>query len=86
MAGATERRVRPSSSLFRRIRSDGHDGKKRGYENFRTIEGDAAKFGWSSIAPIGSLQAYQQFIAAHGLPFERAGMKGGVVRKRAGAS
>jgi len=29
----------------------------------------------------GSLQAYEEFISAHGLPFERAGMKGAVVRK-----
>lgn len=29
----------------------------------------------------GSLQAYEQFIAAHGLPFERVGHKGAVVRK-----
>jgi hypothetical protein len=29
----------------------------------------------------GSLQAYQEFIAEHGLPFERAGSKGGVLRK-----
>lgn len=29
----------------------------------------------------GSLQAYEEFIAEHGLPFERAGDKGGIVRK-----
>lgn len=29
----------------------------------------------------GSLQAYNEFITEHGLPFERAGNKGGVVRK-----
>jgi O-methyltransferase len=29
----------------------------------------------------GSLQAYEEFIAAHGLPFERVGHKGAVVRK-----
>lgn len=29
----------------------------------------------------GSLQAYEEFIAAHGLPFERAGEKGAVIRK-----
>ncbi len=29
----------------------------------------------------GSLQAYEEFIAAHGLPFERVGAKGGVIRK-----
>lgn len=29
----------------------------------------------------GALQAYQEFIAAHALPFERVGEKGGVVRK-----
>jgi O-methyltransferase len=31
----------------------------------------------------GSLQAYQEFIAEHGLLFERAGSKGGVLRKTA---
>jgi hypothetical protein len=30
----------------------------------------------------GSLQAYEEFIAAHGLPFERVGQKGAVLRKR----
>lgn len=29
----------------------------------------------------GSLQAYEEFIAAHGLPFERVGHKGAVVRQ-----
>jgi len=29
----------------------------------------------------GSLQAYEEFIAAHGLPFVRVGAKGGVIRK-----
>jgi len=29
----------------------------------------------------GSLQAYEEFIAAHGLPFERVGQKGAIVRK-----
>ena len=100
--------------------------KKQGYRNFKTFKGDAAKFDWSSIAPIGavlldidlyaptkkilaeiwphlqpgggivlddcladtpwdgSLQAYEEFIEEHGLPFERVGEKGGVVRKRAG--
>lgn len=29
----------------------------------------------------GSLQAYEEFIAAHGMPFERAGEKGAVLRK-----
>jgi O-methyltransferase len=29
----------------------------------------------------GSLQAYEEFISAHGLPFERVGEKGAVVRK-----
>jgi hypothetical protein len=32
----------------------------------------------------GSLQAYEEFIAAHDLPFERVGRKGAVVRKRPG--
>jgi len=94
-----------------------------GYQNFRTYKGDASKFDWSSVAPIGavlldidlyaptkailegiyvhlcsgggivvddcldntpwdgSLQAYTEFINARGLPFERAGHKGAVVRK-----
>lgn len=30
----------------------------------------------------GSLQAYEEFIKAHGLPFERVGHKGAVIRKR----
>lgn len=97
--------------------------RKAGYENFRIVKGDASRFDWSSIAPIGavildidlyqptvsildaiwphlvpaggivvddclpgtpwdgSLQAYEEFIAAHGLPFERVGRKGAVVRK-----
>jgi hypothetical protein len=97
--------------------------RNAGYDRFRTIRGDASKFDWSSIAPIGavildidlyqptisvlnsiyphlapgggvivddclantvwdgSLQAYEEFIAAHDLPFDRAGAKGGVVRK-----
>lgn len=97
--------------------------KKQGYTNFRTYKGDASKFDWGSIGPIGavlldidlyaptkaiveaiwphlqpgggivlddcladtpwdgSLQAYEEFIAAHGLPFERAGHKGAVIRK-----
>ena len=97
--------------------------RNAGYERFRTIKGDASKFDWSSIAPIGavildidlyqpmvatlagiypqltpgggivvddcladtawdgSLQAYEEFIAAHDLPFERVGEKGAVVRK-----
>jgi hypothetical protein len=29
----------------------------------------------------GSLQAYEEFIAENGLPFERVGSKGGVLRK-----
>jgi O-methyltransferase len=32
----------------------------------------------------GSLQAYEEFIAAHGMPFERVGEKGAVIRKPAG--
>jgi len=94
-----------------------------GYDNFRIIKGDASRFDWSTIAPIGavlldidlyeptiatleavwphlvaaggivvddclpdtpwdgSLQAYEEFIAAHGLPFERVGGKGAVLRK-----
>jgi len=97
--------------------------RKQGYTNFKTVKGDAARFDWSSIAPIGavlldidlyaptktilddiwphlrpgggivlddcladtpwdgSLQAYEEFISAHGLPFERVGHKGAVVRK-----
>jgi O-methyltransferase len=97
--------------------------RRAGYRRFQTFKGDASKFDWSSIAPIGavildidlyqptisvlngvyphlilgggivlddclagtawdgSLQAYEEFIAAHGLPFERVGEKGGLVRK-----
>jgi hypothetical protein len=97
--------------------------RKQGYTGFKTHKGDAVRFDWSSIAPIGavlldidlyaptkavldaiwphlqpgggvvlddcladtpwdgSLQAYEEFIAAHGLPFERVGQKGAVVRK-----
>lgn len=97
--------------------------RKAGYENFRTYQGDAAKFDWASIGPIGavlldidlyaptkdileaiwphlvsgggivvddciadtpwdgSLQAYQEFISAHELPFTRVGHKGALVRK-----
>lgn len=97
--------------------------RNAGYERFKTVAGDASRFDWSSVAPIGavildidlyqptiatlnaiwphlvpgggvvvddclpgtpwdgSLQAYEEFISAHGLPFERAGEKGAVVRK-----
>lgn len=97
--------------------------QRAGYENFRVVKGDASKFDWSAIAPIGavlldidlyqptittldgiwphlaasggivvddclpdtpwdgSLQAYEEFIAAHGLPFERVGEKGALIRK-----
>ncbi len=97
--------------------------QSQGYANFKTVKGDASKFDWASIAPIGavlldidlyaptrdilaaiwphlepgggivlddcradtpwdgSLQAYEEFIAEHGLPFERVGWKGAVVRK-----
>lgn len=97
--------------------------RKAGYENFRIVKGDASRFDWSTIAPIGavildidlylptvaileaiwphlvpsggivvddclpdtpwdgSLQAYEEFIAAEGLPFERVGHKGAVARK-----
>lgn len=97
--------------------------EKAGYENFRIITGDASRFDWSTLAPIGAVildidlyvptistleaiwphllpsggvivddclpdtpwdgafQAYEEFIAAHGLPFERVGHKGAVVRK-----
>lgn len=93
-----------------------------GYQNFRTIRGDASQFDWASIAPIGavlldidlykptlaileaiyphlapgggivlddcrpdnpwdgSLQAYEEFIAGHGLPFERVSQDGAVIR------
>jgi len=96
--------------------------RRVGYENFRIVKGDASRFDWSTIAPIGavlldidlyqptiatleaiwphlvpaggilvddclpdtpwdgSLQAYEEFIAAHGLPFERVGQKGAIVR------
>ena len=98
--------------------------KNAGYTNFRTIAGDAARFDWKSLGPIGavlldidlyqptiriieavypqlvpgggivlddcladtpwdgSLQAYEEFIRAHDLPFERVGHKGAVIRKR----
>ena len=94
-----------------------------GYSNFRTFEGDAAAFDWSSVGPIGavlldidlyqptkaileaiyphlcagggivvddcvsdgpwdgSLAAYEEFIAGQGLPFERVGHKGALVRR-----
>jgi O-methyltransferase len=94
-----------------------------GYNQFRTIQGDAATFDWDSIGPIGavlldidlyqptiaileavyprlvtgggivlddcvagtpwdgSLQAYDEFIDAHDLPFERVGHKGAVIRR-----
>lgn len=97
--------------------------RQSGYDRFRTVKGDAAKFDWPSLGPIGavlldidlykptiqiidaiypqlvsgggivlddclagtpwdgSLQAYEEFIAAHGLPFERVGHKGAVIRK-----
>lgn len=97
--------------------------RNAGYDKFKVVKGDAAKFDWSSIGPIGavlldidlyqptiaimqaiwpylvsgggivcddceantawdgSLQAYEEFIAEHNLPFERAGKKGAVVRK-----
>ena len=97
--------------------------QSQGYSQFKTFKGDASKFDWSSIAPIGavlldidlyaptklileriyphlqpgggivvddclentpwdgSLQAYTEFIAEHGLPFERVGEKGAVIRK-----
>ena len=96
---------------------------KAGHTHFRTIKGDAAKYDWESLGPLGamlldidlyaptiaileqvfpllvdgggivvddclentawdgSLQAYQEFTAAHGLPFERVGRKGAVIRK-----
>lgn len=101
-----------------------HNLRTAGYSSFKTIKGDASKFDWASIAPIGavlldidlyaptkaimaaiyphlcagggivvddclantpwdgSLQAYEEFIAEHGLPFERAGQKGAVVRPK----
>ncbi len=97
-----------------------------GYTRFKTTQGDAASFDWSSLGPIGallldidlyqptikvleaayphlvpgggivvddcladtpwdgSLQAYEEFIARHNLPFERVGQKGAVVRAPAG--
>jgi hypothetical protein len=97
--------------------------RKAGYSRFETFKGDAARFDWATVGPIGavlldidlyaptkaildaiwphlvsgggivvddcvagspwdgSLQAYQEFIDAHGLPFERVGHKGAVVRK-----
>lgn len=88
-----------------------------------TFKGDASKFDWSKVAPIGAvlldidlyaptraileniyphlcngggivvddclqdspwdgaLQAYEEFIVAEGLPFERVGEKGAIIRK-----
>lgn len=96
-----------------------------GYQNFRTVKGDAARFDWISLGPIGavlldidlykpsieildaiwprlvpgggivlddclantawdgSLQAYEEFIARHQLPFLRLGRKGALIRKSA---
>jgi hypothetical protein len=96
---------------------------RAGYAKFRTFKGDAARFDWSSVAPIGavlldidlyaptktilqsiypclcmgggivvddcventpwdgSLQAYEEFISANNLPFERAGYTGAVIRR-----
>jgi O-methyltransferase len=93
-----------------------------GYDNFRTFQGDASRFDWSSLGPIGAvlldidvygptlsvlndiyphlcpgggiivddcyadtpydgaLQAYKEFVAEKGLPFEVIGEKGGLVR------
>lgn len=98
--------------------------RRLGYDRFEIVRGDASRFDWSSVGPIGavlldidlyaptkaileavypllcsgggivvddciegtpwdgSLQAYQEFIAAHDLPFERVGRKGAVVRKQ----
>lgn len=97
--------------------------KNAGYDNFRTVKGDASKFDWDGLGPVGavlldidlyqptidilnaiypnlapgggivlddcladtpwdgSLQAYEEFITAKGLPFERVGHKGAVIRK-----
>jgi O-methyltransferase len=94
-----------------------------GYTNFKTVAGDASRFDWRSIGPIGavlldidlykptidilnaifpsivegggivvddclagtpwdgSLQAYEEFILKHDLPFERVGEKGGLIRR-----
>lgn len=96
---------------------------RAGYQRFRTVAGDAAKFEWSSIAPVGAaildvdlyaptlaimnaiwphlhesggivvddclgdgawdgaLQAYEEFIAHHALPFRRLGRKGALLLK-----
>jgi O-methyltransferase len=98
--------------------------RMRGYQQFRTIKGDAPRFNWSSLGPIGavlldidlyqptiklleaiyphlqsgggivvddclagtpwdgSLQAYEEFIATHDLPFLRVGHKGAIIRAR----
>ena len=98
---------------------------RAGYSRFETRKGDAAKFDWSSLGPIGavlldidlylptieilnniwpyvvegggvivddclagtpwdgSLQAYQEFVTAHDLPFRLVGNKGGLVVKPA---
>jgi hypothetical protein len=97
--------------------------RNAGYDRFEIVVGDASRFDWSTVAPIGavildidlyqptistlnaiwprlvpgggivvddclpgtpwdgSLQAYEEFISAQGLPFERVGEKGAVVRK-----
>jgi len=97
---------------------------RQGYEQFRICSGDATKFDWPSLGPIGavildidlyeptleileaiypllvpgggvvvddclpdtpydgSLQAYEEFIESHALPFERVGHKGAAIRAR----
>jgi hypothetical protein len=94
-----------------------------GYDNFRTVKGDASVFDWTSLGGIGalfldidlyqptisildavwpllvpgggivlddcventpwdgSLQACQEFLDRHGIPFERVGHKGAIIRK-----
>jgi len=96
--------------------------RRLGYDNFRTVKGDASQFDWGSVGPIGAvildidlyqptiailnaiyprlvpgggivvddcvpgiawdgaLQAYQEFIKERGLPFERVGQMGAVIR------
>ena len=97
--------------------------RSAGYDAFETHKGDAAKFDWSALGPVGavlldidlykptieiltaiwphitpgggvvvddclagtpwdgSLQAYNEFTAAHGLPFKLVGQKGGLLVK-----
>jgi O-methyltransferase len=96
---------------------------RAGYSRFETVKGDAARYDWQRLGPLGamlldvdlyaptlaileqvfpllvegggivvddcvengawdgSLQAYEEFTTAHGLPFARVGSKGGIIRR-----